>query len=124
MSSVVFDEATAAYDAVDALLDKIDSLDCDVLSSDEQQHLLERRQTWRRRLPAGDHNLINQLAEHAASEELGGTLVRVLADRLRITRGEAGRRIEEAKDLGPRRALTAVTPALVDGGPGGSLRRR
>ena len=30
----------------------------------------------------------------------------MLADRLRITRGEATRRIAEAADLGPRRALT------------------
>ncbi|MBW0015535.1 HNH endonuclease signature motif containing protein, partial [Mycobacterium sp.] len=39
-------------------------------------------------------------------EELGGTLRSALADRLRITKPEAGRRIDEAADLGARRALT------------------
>jgi hypothetical protein len=66
---------------------------------------LERRQTWRRRLPAGDHELINHLAT-ASADEIGGTPSHVLADRLRITRAEARRRIDEATDLGPRRALT------------------
>ena len=37
---------------------------------------------------------------------MGGALRGVLADRLRIRRGEAARRIAEAADLGPRRALT------------------
>ncbi|MGZ4515204.1 MAG: HNH endonuclease signature motif containing protein, partial [Mycobacterium sp.] len=52
------------------------------------------------------HELINQIAEQSDSTELGGKLSHVLADRLRITRGEAGRRIAEAAELGPRRALT------------------
>ena len=37
---------------------------------------------------------------------MGGKLSWALADRLHITRGEAGRRIADAADLGPRRALT------------------
>jgi len=52
------------------------------------------------------HALINQLAEQTDAGELGGKLRHVLAERLHITRGEAGRRIDEAADLGPRRALT------------------
>jgi uncharacterized protein DUF222/HNH endonuclease len=67
--------------------------------------LLQRRQAWRRRLPAGEHELINELAR-ASGEEVGGSLACVLADRLRVRRGEAARRIAEAADLGPRRALT------------------
>jgi hypothetical protein len=50
--------------------------------------------------------LINQLDAQASPEELGGTLRSALADRLRITKAEAGRRVEEAADLGERRALT------------------
>ncbi|WP_120312282.1 DUF222 domain-containing protein, partial [Mycobacterium mantenii] len=38
--------------------------------------------------------------------ELGGKLSWVLADRLHISRAEAGRRIAEAAELGPRRALS------------------
>src|SRR6185312_6351291 len=66
---------------------------------------LERRQTLRRRLPAGEHDHINELT-HASPDELGGPLAQVLADDLRITRSEARRRIDEAADLGPRRAFT------------------
>jgi hypothetical protein len=50
--------------------------------------------------------LINQLAEQAPPEELGGKLPHVLADGLRINRSEANLRIAEAADLGPRRALS------------------
>jgi hypothetical protein len=52
------------------------------------------------------HTLINQLKAQAGDEELGGKLSAVLADRLRITKADANRRIAEAEDLGPRRALT------------------
>ena len=52
------------------------------------------------------YELINQLAEQSDSTELGGTLSHALADRLRVTCGETSRRIAEAADLGPRRALS------------------
>lgn len=45
----------------------------------------------------GQHTLINQLDTQASEEELGGTLCCALANRLRITKPEAGRRIAEAK---------------------------
>ena len=105
MSSIAFSEAVTAYNAVDVALDNADALDVDALSHSERMQLLERRQNWRRRLAAGDHELINELA-HASVEELGGKLAHVLADRLRIYRRDAARRIEEAADLGSRRALT------------------
>jgi hypothetical protein len=93
MSSIAFVEVTSVYDAVDVLFDKIDALDSDVLSNSERAELLERRQTWRRRLPAGDHELINHLAT-ASADELGGTpLARVdgsVADHPR--RGSLARR--------------------------------
>ena len=50
-------------------------------------------------------DLIGGLA-HAAVDEIGGRLGSVLAARLRIYRRDARRRIEEAADLGARRALT------------------
>ncbi len=59
-----------------------------------------------RRLRTPEHALINQLDAQAGEEELGGTLRCALADRLRITKADAGRRITEADDLGQRRALT------------------
>jgi hypothetical protein len=105
MSSTAFDQAMAAYDVVDAALDKLDALDGGALSNAERLALLERRQNWRRRLPAGEHELIKELAA-SPREELGGTPAHVLADRLRIWRSEARRRMEEAADLGPRTTLT------------------
>ena len=59
----------------------------------------------RRGNPAVEHPLINQLSEQADPVELGGKLPAALADRLRISRAEASRRIHEAADLGERRAL-------------------
>ena len=57
------------------------------------------------RLPVARHALINGVRQQATAAEIGGKLSHVLADRLRITRAEATRRIEEAQDLGPRQAL-------------------
>ncbi len=58
--------------------------------------------------------MINQIAEQADEETLGGRLPAVLATRLRITRAEAGRRVGEAADLGPRHALTGeLLPPLL-----------
>jgi hypothetical protein len=113
MSSMAFQQAVAACDAVDAALDKLGALDADALSHPERLTLLERGESWRRRLPAVEHDFLNELG-HASTEELGGSLARVLADRLRIYRGEVSRRIEEAADLGPRRALTGepLAPTL------------
>jgi hypothetical protein len=67
-----------------------------------------------RKLQAPSHQLINQLGEQGDSAEFGGKLSWALADRLHITRAEAGRRIAEAADLGPRRALTGepLSPIL------------
>jgi Domain of unknown function (DUF222) len=67
--------------------------------------VLERFETLRRRQPAIEHALINHLAAHADPTELGGKLAPALADRLRISRAEASRRVHEAADLGERRAL-------------------
>jgi hypothetical protein len=105
MGSTTFGEALAGYDALESVLDEIVALDADALSTAECIELLERNERVARRLPALQHRLIDRLL-HAPVEELGGTPCRVLADRLRIRRGEARRRIEEAADLGPRRALS------------------
>lgn len=93
-------------DAFDAVLDRLDSLSFDALTTPEWMRVLERLERGARRQRAPQHALINLLAAHAREEELGGTLREALADRLRITKAEAGRRVAEADDLGPRRALT------------------
>jgi Domain of unknown function (DUF222) len=77
-----------------------------VFTTPERLRALQRLVRVARRLRAPQHTLINQLGAQAGEEELGGTLPAALADRLRITKAEAGRRIDEAEDLGERRALT------------------
>ncbi|MCV7052491.1 HNH endonuclease [Mycobacterium heidelbergense] len=116
-SGVVDREAiTAAFDALDAAVDGVVGLDFEALSTRERLVLLERCERVRRRVPAIEHPLINQLARQATPEELGGTLSHAIAEWVLITRAEAGRRIHEAADLGPRRALTGepLAPVLAE----------
>jgi hypothetical protein len=105
---------TAAFDNLDAALDGVLGLDFDALTTPERLALLERCERVRRRLPAVEHGLINQLARQATPEELGGKLSHALAEWTLISRAEAARRIREAADLGPRHALTgeALPPVL------------
>lgn len=76
------------------------------LTNPERLALLEVLERETRRLQTPRHQLINQVAAESDSAELGGKLAWALADRLHISRAEAGRRVAEAADLGPRRALT------------------
>jgi hypothetical protein len=86
-------------------MDRALELSFDALGTSELLALLERCEILRRQLPAVEHLLINQLSEQADPAEWGGKLPWALADRLRISRGEARGRIGEAADLGPRRGL-------------------
>ncbi|ORB63050.1 DUF222 domain-containing protein, partial [Mycobacterium shinjukuense] len=114
MHSSSREEIVAVFDALDAALDRALDLSIDVLTTPECLTMLERCETLRRRLPAIEHPFINKLADQADPSELGGKLPFALAERLRITRGEAARRIGEAAELGPRRALTGeVLPPLL-----------
>jgi hypothetical protein len=109
------EEVVAVFDALDAVMDRACELSFDALTIRELAAMLERWETVRRRMPVVDHGLINQIAERADETELGARLPRALADRLHITRGEAGRRVAEAADLGQRRALTGqpLPPQLI-----------
>ncbi len=106
MSSGSREEIVTVFDELEADMDRACALSFDALTTPELLTFLERCETVRRRLPAIEHGLINQTAEQSDSTELGGKLPSALADRLRITRAEANRRIAEAADLGQRRALT------------------
>ncbi|OBH47535.1 hypothetical protein A5687_16805 [Mycobacterium mantenii] len=112
--SVDREALSAAFDAIDAALDDLVDCDCDALATREQLAMLERCEKVRRRLPAIEHPLINSLARQAPSEELGGTLAHAITESTLISRGEASRRIKEARDLGPRHGLTGepVAPVL------------
>src|SRR5215211_7408420 len=106
MRSDAAEEAVAAYDQLDAVLDRIEALPVDALTSREQLNMLVRHERATRRLPTAGHPLINQLTEHAVPAEIGGALPAVLADRLRMTKTEAVRRIQDGERLGPRTTLT------------------
>ena len=105
MCSSSREEIVEVFDALEADVKRALDLRFDALTTPERLALLHRCETLRRQLPTIEHPLINQVAEQADDTELGGKLPSALANRLLITRGEASRRIHEAADLGPRRAL-------------------
>ncbi len=94
------------YDALHDAVSDVLEVSPDALTTPECLALLQRLETETRRLPAAGHPLINQLAQQVSDTELGGTLSQALANRLRINRAEASRRVHDADDLGPRRAIT------------------
>ncbi len=114
MSSSSREEIASVLDALDADLDRACALSFAALTTPERLRILARLETVARRLPVPGHELINQLAAQSDPTELGGKLSHALADRLRITRSEARRRVAQAADLGPRRAVTgeALSPLL------------
>jgi hypothetical protein len=93
-------------DALDAAVDALVSLDVGALSHEQLLNVLERTEIAARRLPVAGHRAINRLAAEANPVTLGATSVtNLLAERLRISRKDARRRIDCAKDLGPRTTL-------------------
>ena len=106
MCSSTREEIVETFDALKADMNRALDLSFDTLTTPERLALLECCETFRRRLPAVEHPLINQVGAQADATELGGKLPSALADRLRITRAEASRRIGEAADLGERKAIT------------------
>jgi hypothetical protein len=105
MRSSSREEVVEVLDALEAGDKRALDLTFDMLTTRERLRVLERWERMRRWQPAVEYPLINQLAEQADPTELGGKLPGALADRLRISRAEASRRIHEAADLGQRRAL-------------------
>src|SRR6202789_2608483 len=107
------EEIVEVLDALRAAHKRARDLTFDVLTTPERLAVLARLEGFRRRQPAIEHALINQLAAQADAAELGGKLAPVLANRLRVSRAEAARRIHDAEDLGERRALTGEPLAPV-----------
>jgi hypothetical protein len=108
------EEIVEVLDALDGALDRLCELSFDALTTPELLRTLQRLERAARRHCTPRHALINNLDAQAGQEELAGTLRSALADRLRITKAEASRRIADADDLGPRRALSGepLTPRL------------
>jgi hypothetical protein len=114
MCSNCREDIVQRWDALHDAISDVLELSYDVLTTPECLALLERHEVANRRLPQPGHALINQVARQSDSTELGGKLAHALASRLRISRGEAGRRIREAEDLGSRQSVTGepLSPRL------------
>src|ERR1700722_10388154 len=126
MRSSSREEIVDVFDALKASMKRAVDLRCDALTTPERLALLESCEVFRRQLSAVEYPLINQIAAQADETELGGKLPAALANRLRITRAEASRRIHEAADLGERRALNGeplepVLPATAEAQRNGEL---
>ena len=102
MRSSSREEVVEVFDALEAEFKRALDLRCDALTTPEHLAVLQRCERMRRWLPAVEHPVINQLSDQADPAELGGKLAPALADRLRITRAEASRRISRSRR--PRRA--------------------
>ena len=108
------DAVIAAYDDLDAAVDRVLGLSYDGLSYSEKLALEDRLECNLRRARAVEHRLLSALSE-VEPEVLGGTsLAEVLALRLRISKKDARRRIAHAQLLGSGRAVTgeALAPRL------------
>ena len=98
---------TAALDRFDAAQAEVAALSFEALTAPEVLNVKDRLETASRRQAAVDHRLTQQLTSQASPVEWGGkSWTDVLSNRLRIGRGEARRRLDEADDLGPRIAMT------------------
>ncbi|OJZ74113.1 hypothetical protein BRW65_09785 [Mycobacterium paraffinicum] len=106
MRSSSREEIAADYAALSDAVSRVLGHSYDALTTPERFAHLELLEREVRRLPAAGHELINQIDSQANPAELGGKFAHVLSDRLRITRGEAHRRIADARTLGARRTLT------------------
>src|ERR1700746_933827 len=105
MSSSTREEIQRDFDELGAVVSRVLGHCYDAVTTPERLNLWERLERETRRLRAPGHELINQLAEQAGPDELGGRLSHALADRLRITRAAASRRGAEAAGAGPGRRL-------------------
>src|SRR5262245_8056262 len=73
-------------------------------------------ETFKRQLPAMDHRIVGSLSELPAEELRHSSVADALATLLRISKTDANRRVAEAKELGPRTAMTGepLEPVLVN----------
>lgn len=103
----------AALALVDQALDIVCGTDHRMLSGPAAVALLTRFEQVGRAIGGLGHELVNRIAEDAEDRIHPGLSQRGLLSRhLRITRGEAAKRIRRAERLGSRRGLTGqVTPA-------------
>jgi len=97
----------AAVSALRAAYDELAALPVDALTGTELIGALDELEMLSNQLPAQSHRMLARLQAEANPKEMGAKSWRsVLSIRWRISTAEAGRRLAEAADLGPRRAMT------------------
>ncbi|MGH3725552.1 MAG: HNH endonuclease signature motif containing protein [Mycobacterium sp.] len=104
-----------SIEALEAAVDAFCAESIDQLTTAEALTVLARLEVVQRRLSARGLVLIPKVTAEASPAELGGTsYADVISLRLHISKGAARRRIGDAEQLAPRRALTseALAPVL------------
>lgn len=91
----------AALATIAAGLDTALALPTDDLTTAQRLQVLQRCEQLRRRLPALEHPVLDEL-RRAEVADIGGRPDRTLADTLHITRASAQRRLHDAADLAAR----------------------
>src|SRR4029453_17368423 len=88
----------AALDAADASYRKLAALPLETLTRPEKQALLNRLEELGKKMTGLDRRLIGQMVTEGDPALVGGaSWADVLSRRMRISRGEAQRRIAEAR---------------------------
>ena len=99
--------ATEAVAALRAAFDAFAASDIESLPRDELVAVMDDYETLTCQLPSGWHRLLTALQANSTAREMGAkSWNEVLRIRWRLSTAEAGRRLHEAAQLGPRRALT------------------
>ncbi|MGU3650015.1 DUF222 domain-containing protein [Mycolicibacterium sp. A43C] len=99
--------ATEAVANLRAAFDAFAATDLESLGRAELIAVMDEYETLTCRLPAQRHRLLTQLQAETTAREMGAkSWNEVLRIRWRLSMAEAGRRLHEAAQLGPRRTLT------------------
>ena len=102
------DAVRATVAALRAAHDELAALPIDALTKPELVGVLDELETLSCQMPTQTHRMLARLQAETTAKEMGAKCWRdVLAIRWRISSTEAGRRLDEAAQLGPRRTLTA-----------------
>ena len=97
----------AACAEFEAAREALAALSVESLTAAQTLTVMQMRERGHRRDLAIDHALTARLIDQANPHELGATSIKkLLTERLRITDTDAGDRLTDARQLGPRYALT------------------
>jgi hypothetical protein len=100
------DGVLAALERYRAAVSELVDLRLDALGVPDLFAVLDTMENARSQMPVLEHRAITQIVAQATPEQVGKSVKKVLADRLRIRPGEAKRRISDAEVLGARQAMT------------------